>query len=422
MTLSEAKAGGWSSEELLTSAQMNALQSELIKAVDGAGGGTYTLTAPLIFSGDDVRFDSDDVDIVAGGELSVLASATLAIESSGLLLVEAGGQLIVQSSGLMQVAGDLEIVVGGNLNVESGGALDILSGGALDVQSGARLDIESGGEIAVLSGGAATVESGGALDVEGGGQIDVQSGARIDVESGGELDILSGGLLTVSSGGDINVESGGTATIASGGVLDVNGTLDVSLVGALVVDGDLTVGASATFSIDDQEDIQITTPSIRTGLISTPHGQPDNLGGWGISATTRLWTQTDVSGTRRVYFPVAVSPGDVVEGCIVRIDGGTAHSNVPATPPSVNLLEISNDGGVTLLGSTTDAPGSVGAYEVLHNITVGGALGHTVSASSTIVIAVNGEQGTDSLANQLSIASVQVQYRRNRMRQTQEGL
>lgn len=54
----EIKAGGWGLQEPLTSAQMNLLNSLLPKAIDGEGGGTYTLTAPLILKGDLVTIEN----------------------------------------------------------------------------------------------------------------------------------------------------------------------------------------------------------------------------------------------------------------------------------------------------------------------------------------------------------------------------
>lgn len=48
------KLGGWAFGELLTSAQMNQFNTDHPNAIDGVGGGTYALTAPLILNGDDV--------------------------------------------------------------------------------------------------------------------------------------------------------------------------------------------------------------------------------------------------------------------------------------------------------------------------------------------------------------------------------
>lgn len=61
MTFSLVKPGGWAFGELLTSAQMNALDTDHANAVDGNQGGSYSLAAPLSIGGDEVTIS----DLVA---------------------------------------------------------------------------------------------------------------------------------------------------------------------------------------------------------------------------------------------------------------------------------------------------------------------------------------------------------------------
>ena len=51
MTFSRVNPIGWADGERLTSDQMDQLDTNMTKAVDGAAGGTYALTAPLAFTG-----------------------------------------------------------------------------------------------------------------------------------------------------------------------------------------------------------------------------------------------------------------------------------------------------------------------------------------------------------------------------------
>ena len=51
MTLTRAKPAGFSPGTRLLASELNTIQDEYIKAVDGYGGGTYSLTAPLVLSG-----------------------------------------------------------------------------------------------------------------------------------------------------------------------------------------------------------------------------------------------------------------------------------------------------------------------------------------------------------------------------------
>jgi hypothetical protein len=96
MSFSPVKPGGWAFGELLTSAQMNALDADHANAIDGNQGGSYTLAAPLSIDGDTVTidqltapnisgvttFDSDVVvadDVLVGGDLtapSILGDTT----------------------------------------------------------------------------------------------------------------------------------------------------------------------------------------------------------------------------------------------------------------------------------------------------------------------------------------------------------
>lgn len=83
MTISDVHGGGgWALNEVLTSAQMNAIRTELLKCIDGANGGTYALNDPLVFDGDEVRFDAvlrmrtgSDLFIDAGSNFECNAAA-----------------------------------------------------------------------------------------------------------------------------------------------------------------------------------------------------------------------------------------------------------------------------------------------------------------------------------------------------------
>ena len=51
MTISRVNPVGWADGETLTATQVNNLDINITKAVDGAAGGSYALTAPLAFTG-----------------------------------------------------------------------------------------------------------------------------------------------------------------------------------------------------------------------------------------------------------------------------------------------------------------------------------------------------------------------------------
>lgn len=104
MTLTLANPIGWAFGELLTSAQMNHLQNEIVKALDGAGGGgPYSPAAALILAGAGLRLQGAQHQVT--GTLSVMNLATLRVASGGVANVESGGGLNVQAGGALDVDG-----------------------------------------------------------------------------------------------------------------------------------------------------------------------------------------------------------------------------------------------------------------------------------------------------------------------------
>jgi hypothetical protein len=59
MTISVIKPGGWAVGEKLRSTEVNSVQTELLKCVDGENGGTYTPTDPIVIGGEGAEFTTD---------------------------------------------------------------------------------------------------------------------------------------------------------------------------------------------------------------------------------------------------------------------------------------------------------------------------------------------------------------------------
>lgn len=82
MTFNQAKSPSWAFGETLTSAQMNQLDQDHALAVDGSGGGSYTISAPLSFSSAALSFVSlsllTDVIVIAPGSFMTIASGSIA--------------------------------------------------------------------------------------------------------------------------------------------------------------------------------------------------------------------------------------------------------------------------------------------------------------------------------------------------------
>ncbi len=72
MSFSLANPTGWTTGDLLTETQINQLDAEHAAAIDGSGGGTYSLSAPLIINSANVTIGAN---LAVGGTLGVTGSS-----------------------------------------------------------------------------------------------------------------------------------------------------------------------------------------------------------------------------------------------------------------------------------------------------------------------------------------------------------
>lgn len=128
LTLSPAKIGAWVLDEKLTSAQLNKLATELVKAVDGVGGGTYTLSVgDLTFTGSKKLILDLAAQLTAGKTLNVDGTIELGLGTS---------RLNVRSGAA------IGIFAGGVINVASTGGINLAAGALLTSAAGAQLEGE----------------------------------------------------------------------------------------------------------------------------------------------------------------------------------------------------------------------------------------------------------------------------------------
>lgn len=143
MTLSPAKPGGWALNELLTSTQMNALQDELVKALDGVGGGTYTLLADLELLGS---------KLIAGGGVDVGDSGTPGsvseVVGDSIFRVTSGSSLVGNAGSEFVFSGDMSVTNVGHIDLEIAGALRVQALTAVQVEGGASIEVQPTGVVA----------------------------------------------------------------------------------------------------------------------------------------------------------------------------------------------------------------------------------------------------------------------------------
>lgn len=336
----------------------NGLSTELVKAIDGVNGGTYTLGSVLRFEGADVQIAAD-LEVVSGGQINV------------------------------QSGGSIDVLSSGDINIQSGGDISVLSGGEANIGSGGFLNVLSGGELLVASGGTVRFDSGGA-------QLVVETGSFISIESGGSVQVA--GIVDINNGGVQNVNSGGRIDVESGGQIDVN--------------------AGGSITIEDQNDLVINSDSVNARLSMVP-AWIESAGGavtWDRSATSPggalIQTQVDATAQYLAMFPIVLPPGDDILGVTVVLHGtigsAGAHGALPGLMPQVALISVDGAGAQTTIDSETDGSASTGAYDANHSVVLALGAPETVSGSNAYYVLVLGEAGSNSQANSLGIRSITV--------------
>lgn len=118
MTIADVKSGGWATNEVLTSAQMNLIRAELLKAMDGAGGGSYSPSAHLVLGGaNELRIDSA-LRVRTGGDLVLDVGATFDVNCSGWTFDAAGAfNAQVDVAGAIDFFADVDFRVGSTATI-----------------------------------------------------------------------------------------------------------------------------------------------------------------------------------------------------------------------------------------------------------------------------------------------------------------
>lgn len=313
---------------------MNALQSQLVKAIDGVDGGEYDIQIGLVLDGPG--------QLVL--RLQTNVTSDLVIETGAFLQLV--GTLLL--SGVQTVTGDINVPSGGEINLQSGG----------------RLDVESGG--------LARVQSGGDVDVESGGEVNVKNGGRVDVESGGIVHVLSGG--------DVDLD----------GDLDVGSTGRVNLLASSKILGSF----NSEIQVFDADDLTINNSSVgfRVALTAahveeTTPGDPS----WS-SESSGTWLMKNADGLF-ICFPLLLRPGDVITSLRMTLDGGAGAGHGGTNPtdmPTLQLVRISTSGAVHIIqgsaGNETPDPVTGASYNSVHSVTLsGGDLPYTVTSDVHLV-------------------------------------
>jgi hypothetical protein len=149
LTLSPAKVGTWALHEVLTSAQANKIASELVKAVDGVGGGSYSLTvADLTFTGSKTAIFDLAVQLTAGKTLTL--DGAISVTNTGRINLASGAGINVNAGASVNLGAGAP---GGVLSLAAGAALVGVAGsqlqGEFDLPSGSIIKFARAQDLAL---------------------------------------------------------------------------------------------------------------------------------------------------------------------------------------------------------------------------------------------------------------------------------
>jgi fibronectin-binding autotransporter adhesin len=192
MSLSRTKT--WAFGEKLTSDQINAVDGNIVNALDKRSGQTDTLASAVTVTGATTFSGTTAIN----GAMTVTAPITTSntITTNAGIVFNAGNSI----TGNMRLAGTQTVGTGGTISVTSGGSISIYTGADLQVQGGME----------IVSSGVLTVQGSGLLNVLNGGSITLQSGAVLSLLSGSSLAIGTG---AVTRGGNSIIPLVGTRYI-----------------------------------------------------------------------------------------------------------------------------------------------------------------------------------------------------------------
>lgn len=121
------------------------------------------------------------------------------------------------------------------------------------------------------------------------------------------------------------------------------------------------------------------------------------LGDWSFIPP---WRQTSTVAGSKLLIPLPLKGGDSIQSLTVTLAGGPGHTNLPAVKPTISVQAYRHDNSVQLMGSVTDNPADVTAYQAAHPVVLSAPeLSVALNPVWTVVLTIEGESGTDALQN-----------------------
>lgn len=262
MTKARVKPANWGVGEKLTSAQMNTSDAYWPDVIDGAAGGTWNPTNPIVIGGDGIHVTGlanleGEVSIGdnAGSQLTIYAdtfvnrdiafiagmTATFngtAAFTDDLVMTGAGSFDLFSGSVIVTSAGGL--VMGGGVDITMSAAANIL------LSATSAIDVNSG---SIIISGATGLAVGGGVTAQFDGNTNIGATGVVTFDSGSDLD---GSVeLGLTCTGALSFASGATVAIAAGAELQISGILRHQSAGRTIYRRYTLPDANATVGVND---------------------------------------------------------------------------------------------------------------------------------------------------------------------------
>jgi len=311
---------------------------------------TATLTLNSSYQGGYIKFecaDTDTINLVCNGAVTVNKSDTYAIQSWGSLVIKGDGPLTISDGG---ITASKDIVILGAMGNISGASVGISAGGSVTI-SGTVGDITSTAHT-IYADGDITISDGGVVGKIGAGGTGSKSGTH---------GIYAGGSVTINGvTGDISGKSYGI--YAKGGNVFINGATGAisSAYGSL--SGDSAIRASVGVAINGT-----------TGAISSK----GDYGIYAESGAVLIAGKTgDITGTKAF--------GILAEAGGITIPPSAVVGNIAGAQRGIDA-----DGHITIGGKTGDITGVTGSIygggiSATGSVAIYGETGNITSTSASI--------------------------------------
>lgn len=278
MSFVRVKPLSWAFGEILTSAQMNTLDTDHANAVDGLGGGTYNPTAQLF---------------IDAGVTATPLRVGGTFQTAGFL-----------ATGTAQFNGGAAYTVG-TYQVASGATFQANSGSTItfNAQLNMNHNLVVDATHAFTALGSGNSFQGGTT-FTGSAFYDIASGSTLRCASGGTISVLAGGQILCAS--NTTIQSGGSLILSSGSSGSVNSAMTLGGAGR-IIPRVITTGLDATITFNAS-----TATKAGDFFKVTTH------------TATRAWTLTTTGASTNDVVVVSVTESASSSFYIeVKNDGGT---------------------------------------------------------------------------------------------------